>query len=125
MKNILYGILLFLCISCSTTKTIYVPVETLKTEYINSFDSIYVYDSVYYSLIQQRDTIYEKKYIYKVLQKYQTDTLVVRDSIPVIKEVEKIVEVNRLTWWQKVFSWIGGISSILCLSYIFSKILKR
>jgi len=51
MKNILYGILLFLCISCSTTKTIYVPVETLKTEYINSFDSIYVYDSVYYSLI--------------------------------------------------------------------------
>ena len=35
-------------ISNNTTKTVYVPVETIKTEYKHNTDSIYCYDSIYY-----------------------------------------------------------------------------
>lgn len=124
MKKLLFVLVLFILVSCGTTKTVYVPVETIKTEYKYNTDSIYCYDSIYYYIQSKNDTIYEIKYKYKVLEKYKTDTIVRIDSIPIIKEVEIIKEVNHLYWWQKLLMGIGGSVSAIILCYLLIKIYK-
>ena len=124
MKKLLFVLVLFILVSCGTTKTVYVPVETIKTEYKYNTDSIYCYDSIYYYIQSKNDTIYEIKYKYKVLEKYKTDTVVRIDSIPIIKEVEITKEVNHLYWWQKLLIGIGGSISVIILCYLLIKIYK-
>lgn len=103
MKNILVIILLFICISCTTTKYVDkpVPVETISTEYINKLykDSVFIHDSI--DRYISGDTVYQYKY--KYIYKYLTriDTIVETDSIEVpieIKTVE-IKEVNKIKWY--------------------------
>ena len=124
MKKLLFALVLFILVSCGTTKTVYVPVETIKTEYKYNTDSIYCHDSIYYYIQSKNDTIYEIKYKYKVLEKYKTDTIVRIDSIPIIKKVEITKEVNHLYWWQKLLIGIGGSISVIILCYLLIKIYK-
>ena len=126
MKNIIYFILVFIFISCTTTKYIdrEVPVETIKTEYINKYykDSIYVHDSI--DKFIKGDTVYQYKYkyIYKYLNK--TDTLIIKDTIPTIINTVEYKEINVLKWHQKVLQLLG-IASLLCLIYIIVKKVKK
>ena len=126
MKNIIYFILVFIFISCTTTKYIdrEVPVETIKTEYINKYykDSIYVHDSI--DKFIKGDTVYQYKYkyIYKYLNK--TDTLIIKDTIPTIINTVEYKEINVLKWYQKVLQLLG-IVSLLCLIYIIVKKVKK
>lgn len=117
MKNIIWVILLFLCVSCATTKYIEVPIETIKTEYINQYfkDSVYIHDSI--NRYVQGDTVYQYKYkyIYKYLN--HTDTVIKVDSIPYIVKEETIKEVNVIKWYQSVLMYIG-FGTILVLLYI-------
>lgn len=121
MRNLLIAILIFFCISCTTTKYVDrpVPLETVRTEYINQFyrDSIFVYDST--DRYISGDTVfqYKYKYIYKYLN--HTDTIVKTDSIEVPVEVKttEIKEVNRLRWYQITLMWVGGLS-ILALGLL-------
>ena len=48
MKNLLIVLCILLLLSCSTTRTIEVPVETIKKEYIydTKIDSIIIRDSI-------------------------------------------------------------------------------
>lgn len=85
----------------------YVPVETVRTEYLTRdsirFDSIYHHDSVY--VHAKGDTVYE--YRYKYLYKYQylnkTDTVIRTDSVQVPYLVEK-----KLNRWQTLKMELGG-----------------
>jgi hypothetical protein len=52
---------------------------------------------------------------YKIKETFKTDTVLKRDSIPVIVEVEKVVEVNKLHSWQKILMWIGGVGLLVLL----------
>jgi len=86
-------------ITVGCTRMVYIPVESVKTEYINkmSIDSIYLYDSVY--LKEKGDTIFMEKYKYSYRDRLRVDTVIQKDSIRVPYPV--IVE-KKLTWWQKI-----------------------
>ena len=102
-------LLLFLTtvISCTTTKTIEVPIETVKTEYIEQvkYDSIYFKDSIY--IMQKGDTIYNNKVQYFYKYKYLRDTINITDTIPTIVTVKDTQYINQLYTWQKLLIVIG------------------
>ena len=102
-------LLLFLAtiISCTSTKTIEVPIETIKTEYIEQvkYDSIYSKDSIY--IMQKGDTIYNNKVQYLYKYKYLRDTINIIDTIPKIVTVKDTQYVNQLYTWQKLLIVIG------------------
>lgn len=113
MRNLIYILLLAsVCVSCRSIK--YVPIESIKHDsiYINriKYDSIYHKDSIY--MLVKGDTVYTYKYKYQYRDKLIRDTVNVtkRDSIPYPVEVVKTVTIERkLSWWQTLFVWTGGI----------------
>lgn len=117
MRSLLIAILVFICASCTTTKYIDkpVPVETVRTEYINQLyrDSIFIHDSI--DRYIKGDTVYQLKYkyIYKYLNR--TDTIVKTDSIEVPVEVKtvEIKEVNKIKGYQSFLMCLGTIFIIL------------
>lgn len=127
MRSLLIAILIFICASCTTTKYIDrpVPVETVRTEYVNQLyrDSVFVHDSI--DRYISGDTVYQYKYkyIYKYLNR--TDTLVKTDSleVPVEIKVTEIKEVNKIRWYQSALMWLGGLFTIF-LSFKLGKALR-
>lgn len=122
MKKIIVA-LIIICsfISCKTiTKTIEVPVEVVKKEYIHDvkIDSFIVKDSI--DRYIKGDTCY----IYKEHTKYQylirKDTVLKTDTIPkiVTTTIEKEVEVNHIYWWQKLLMWLGVIATVFSSVFI-------
>ena len=95
-------------ISCkTTTKVVEIPVETIKTEYIEQvkYDSIYSKDSIY--IMQKGDTIYNNKVQYLYKYKYLRDTINITDTIPKIVTVKDTQYINQLYTWQKLLIVIG------------------
>lgn len=127
MRKLLIVILIFFCISCKTTKYIDrpVPIETVRTEYVNQLykDSVFVHDSI--DRYISGDTVYQYKYkyIYKYLNR--TDTVVQTDSIEVPVEVKtvEIKEVNKLRWYQSTLMWVGSLA-LLITAFILGKKLR-
>ena len=118
MNRYLLGIALIFTLlfsSCKTTEYVEVPVETIKTEYKVKKDSIYLHDSVSVYKETKGDTVYITKWKFKIRESFKTDTILKKDSIPVIVKVEKIVEVNKLNFWQKSLMWIGGVGLLVLL----------
>lgn len=107
LKTLFLLLFLTTIISCTTTKTIEVPVETIKTEYIEQvkYDSIYSKDSIY--IMQKGDTIYNNKVQYLYKYKYLRDTINITDTIPKIITVKDIQYINQLYTWQKILIIIG------------------
>lgn len=101
--------LLFLTtiISCTTTKIVEVPIETIKTEYIEQvkYDSIYSKDSI--CIMQKGDTIYNNKVQYLYKYKYLRDTINITDTIPKIVTVKDTQYINQLYTWQKILIVVG------------------
>ena len=108
LKILFFLLFLTIVISCkTTTKVVEIPVETIKTEYIEQikYDSIYHKDRIY--IMQKGETIYNNKvqYIYKY--KYLRDTINVTDTIPTIVTVKDTQYINKLYTWQKLLITIG------------------
>lgn len=101
-------IVLWLFTSCKS-KTVYVPIESVKTEYKERLrvDSIYKYDSIFQDRYMKGDTAFIIKEKYKYLDKIKIvhDSVFKTDSIPVPYPVEK-----QLSKWEKVKMDFGGIS---------------
>ena len=110
-------ILLLLLLLSGCTKTQYVPVETIKTEYINKVDSFFLHDSVFVLEKKQNDTTYIYKEKYKTIKEVHTDTLVKVDTIPIIKTVTITKVVNKLNTLQRILIYIG-ITSIIIIVYL-------
>ena len=97
---------------CSCTKKIYVPVESVRTEYIDRMqrDSIYMLDSV--RIVQRNDTVF--LYKYQNVYKYRnvSDSIYIKDTIREPFAVEKIVKVEKqLSWYQNIC--VKGFSFLL------------
>ena len=107
LKTLFLLLFLTTIISCTTTKIVEVPVETIKTEYIEQvkYDSIYSKDSIY--IMQKGDTIYNNKIQYLYKYKYLRDTINIIDTIPKIVTVKDTQYVNQLYTWQKLLIVIG------------------
>ena len=107
LKTLFLLLFLITIISCTTTKMIEVPVETIKTEYIEQvkYDSLYSKDSIY--IIQKGDTIYNNKVQYLYKYKYLRDTVNVTDTVPKIVTIKDVQYINQLYTWQKILIVIG------------------
>ena len=124
MRGLLAIILLFICVACSTTKYVDrpVPIETVRTEYVNQLyrDSTYIHDSIDRYISGDTVYLYKYKYMYKYLNR--TDTLVQTDTIevPVKVVTTEIKEVNKIKWYQSILMGLGGIL-IVILSFKLGK----
>ena len=107
LKTLFLLLFLTTIISCTTTKIVEVPVETIKTEYVEQvkYDSIYSKDSIY--IMQKGDTIYNNKVQYLYKYKYLRDTINITDTIPKIVTVTDTQYINQLYTWQKLLIVIG------------------
>ena len=108
LKMLFFLLFLTIVISCkTTTKVVEIPVETIKTEYIEQikYDSIYHKDSIY--IMQKGDTIYNNKVQYLYKYKYLRDTINITDTIPTIVTVKDTQYINKLYTWQKLLITIG------------------
>ena len=103
---LIYLYIMFSFIGCTTTK--YVPIESVRTEYINKVEKDTVIINNDKIVKEKGDTIYivNTKYVYKT--KNKIDTILRIDTIPIIQEVEVIKEVNKLKDWQVVLMVLGG-----------------
>jgi hypothetical protein len=103
---LIYLYVMFSFIGCTTTK--YVPIESVRTEYINKVEKDTVIINNDRLIKEKGDTIYivNTKYVYKT--KNKIDTILRIDTIPIIQEVEVIKEVNKLKDWQVVLMVLGG-----------------
>ncbi|WP_165022209.1 hypothetical protein [Dysgonomonas sp. ZJ279] len=118
MKNILILSILisFLLISCKS-KTIYVPVESVKTEYKDRLyrDSVYLHDSIMIKM--KGDTVWYEKYKTVYKDKLVRDSVFITDSVQVPYPVIEQQEVNRLSSFQSFQIWCGRILLILLILY--------
>ena len=108
MKKLLLIFLVFITISCGTTKVVEVPVDRVRTEYIDrhSIDTVIKNDSI---IIRDKgDTVFLEKY--KYLYKYvnRTDTVLKTNTITKVQTVEVIKEVNKVKNWQIGLMVLGG-----------------
>ena len=103
---LIYLYIMFSFIGCTTTK--YVPIESVRTEYINKVEKDTVIINNDRLIKEKGDTVYiiNTKYVYKT--KNKIDTILRIDTIPIIQEVEVIKEVNRLKNWQVILMVLGG-----------------
>lgn len=122
------------CCSCGSTKV--VPIETihevLKTDtlYINNvqYDSIYVSQDRYTDrtkdtiLIRQHDVEYRYKLLRDTIERIKLE--VRHDSIPYEVRIIETKQVKYTPPWTKALSYIGTISILVLLIYIFTR-LKR
>lgn len=132
MKGCFYsliGILILMIVSLlmSSCKTVYVPVETVKTEY----QTVTVHDSIFTELIkhdsiviaQKGDTVFVSRWhtLYKDRwrDKLITDTIIKIDSIQVPYPVER-----QLTTWEKTKMDMGGIAMLVLVVVLFIMLLK-
>lgn len=121
MKKLLVVLCALLLLSCSSTRTIEVPVETIKREYIHNtrIDSIIIRDSI--DRWHRNDTVYVYKERVGFKYKTKLDTIVKIDTIPKVLIVEKEVKINNIYWYQKLLMWIGSLSLILLIFYLYKK----
>lgn len=123
MRKLLVIIFLFLFISCSTTKIIEVPVEKIKTEYVDRqiIDTFVKTDSTI--IIDKGDTVFLEKYKYLYRYINKTDTFIKIDTLTKTITVEVTKEVNKLKNWQMGLMILGGIA-LAFSGYKLIKIIK-
>lgn len=106
-------ILFFILTSCKA-KIQYVPIESVRTEYMNKYlrDSVMRYDSIFVK--EKGDSVWLEKYKYIYRDRFRTDTIMQTDSIQVPYPVEK-----QLSKWEKVKmeagGWAIGVASCLLI----------
>ena len=122
MKWMLTVLLCSILAGC--TKTLYVPVESVRTEYVDKLqrDSIYVYEKD--SMYIKGDTVFRDRWQYKYKDKIIHDSVFIQDTIRVPYPVEVIVKVNELHWWQESLMWAGVVAIIILLVMLWSQIKK-
>ena len=123
IKRIIVIVILLLLLLLTGCRSIqYVPVDRVHTEFVNRTDSIFLKDSVFIHEKKVNDTIfiYRTKVQYKYVSKH--DTINKTDTIPIIRTVTvtKVVEKNKLYWWQVVLMTIG-LGAII---YVITKLKK-
>ena len=118
MRHLLCLLFCTLLAGCGTPRKLPV-VERIQrdTVYLHQvqYDSIYVYRDRYVD--RSRDTLYVQERNVEYRYRRLTDTLRIHqvDSIPVIREVEVVREVERTPWYAKLLAAIGLLGLFLFL----------
>lgn len=112
-------IIIGLFVSCKS-KTIYVPVETVKVEYRDRLriDSLIRYDSIFQDRYMKGDTIFQVKEKYKYVDKVRiVRDSVVKDSIIQVPYPVKGDPIPYVTGWQNFQIWCGRILLLLLMGF--------
>lgn len=121
MKKLILMLGVLTLMAC--TKTIYVPQETIKIEYMDrvKVDSVNIHDSVYIKESVKNDTVYltelRWRTEYKLKEVHDTtyNTKVEYVDVP----VEKIVEVEKkLSWWQRLRLRLGTLFLVMLIGAV-------
>lgn len=113
-------IVLWLFTSCKS-KTVYVPVETVKTEYKDKYirDSIFQKELV--RIYQRGDTVFKDSIVYKYKDKLKSDSIFIHDSInvPLPYPVKgDTVYTNKLNWYQEACIWFTSLVLVALALYL-------
>ena len=105
----------------SCTKTLYIPVNSVKTEYRDNYlrDSVYSHDSIFLKV--KGDTVWFEKYEYIYREKLIKDSIFINDTIKIPYPVEVIKEVNKLYKWQYYLMFAGVLSIMILGIWLFVK----
>lgn len=100
-------LIIWLLFTSCRSKTVYIPVETVKAEYTEAIkvDSVYRHDSIF--LLQKGDTILLEKYRYLYRYIFVKDSVFINDTVRVPYPVTEYREVNRLKSWQKLLMTVS------------------
>lgn len=114
MFLITFVILFVTLLSSCRSNTVYVPLETVKTEYKDRIqrDSIYQMDSIFVDRWKSGDTIYQVKEKYKYLyrDKLIRDSIYINDTIRVPYPVIETKTVKApYKWYEKILLALGLI----------------
>lgn len=125
MRTFFASILLSGFLAASCTKSIYVPVESVRTKYKNLLmrDSIFLRDSTITFL--KGDTVYKEKYRYLYKDKLLRDTVSVNDTIRIPYPVTESKGTNHLSGFQHFQVWCGRILLGLLGGYIAIRLIKK
>lgn len=113
-------IVLWLFTSCKS-KTVFVPVESVKTEYKDKYlrDSIYLKELV--RIYQKGDTVFKDSTVYKYKDRMKTDSIFIRDTIRIPLPVPikgDTVYTNKLNWYQEASVWFTSLVLVALALYI-------
>jgi len=115
MKKALFLILAAMLVA-GCTKTLYVPVESVRTEYrdVHLRDSIYRYDSVY--VRDRGDTLFIDRYQRIYVDRYLRDSVILRDSVAVPYPVPgEPVYIYKTHWYEATLIWIGVLAIVFLI----------
>ncbi|GAB6122259.1 hypothetical protein [Dysgonomonas termitidis] len=104
-------------LSACRTRTLYIPVESVRTEYRDRLlrDSVHLYDSVFMKM--KGDTVWLEKYKYLYRDRLLRDSVFVNDTIRVPYPVEVEKEINRMSSFQSFQVWCGRILLLLIIGW--------
>jgi hypothetical protein len=125
MKATFFFILFFVGLA-ACNKTVYIPVESIRTEYRDNYlrDSIYQRDSVFIKV--KGDTVWMEVYKYLYIDKLLRDSIYLNDTIRIPYPVDIPGErVNYVTGWQNFQIWLGRILMAIVLGYLIFRCLKK
>lgn len=113
-------IVLWLFTSCKS-KTVYVPVESVKTEYKDKYirDSIFQKELV--RIYQRGDTVFKDSIVYKYKDKLKADSIFIHDSInvPLPYPVKgDTIYTNKLNWYQEACMWFTSLVLVALALYL-------
>lgn len=103
------SIIVLMSTICSCTRKIYIPVQSVRTEYIDRLlhDSIYIADSV--NIRTVNDTVFSDKYRYIYKYRITRDSIRINDTLRIPYPVKEIEYINRLNWFQEFSVWAISI----------------
>lgn len=127
MKRVNLILVLTILISIYSCKSIeYIPVETVRTEYINTHTTDTIIQNSTTVIKEKGDTIYifKEKEVYKYRDR--VDTLIVNDTINNTKYIDRVeyVEVNKIKDWQSFLMILGGGFILLLIYKLYNKFKK-
>lgn len=124
MRKFIFIIILLFIASCTTTKYVEVPIETIKKEYVTNtkIDSVYIQDSIDRFIKGDTLILHHYKTQYKYLN--TVDTVIKTDTITNTVTIEKVKvkEVNKIKWYQNILMYTGFAAIIILILYLIKKI---
>lgn len=110
--------LLWLFTSCKS-KTMYIPVESVKTEYRDRHTRDSIFEKEYINTYQKGDTVFKDRFIYVYKDRIKNDSIHIRDTIRVPYPVKgDNVEVNKLKWYQEASVWFTSLVLVALALYL-------
>ena len=110
--------LLWLFTSCKS-KTMYIPVESVKTEYRDRHTRDSIFQKEYINTYQKGDTVFKDRFVYIYKDKLIKDTVNITDTIRVPYPVKGDIEyINQLKWYQEACIWFTSLVLIALALYL-------